>query len=163
LTPDAQLLKRMKFNYAIKLHSESWISARIKAEAHEYAHGCVVVGGVMIKPGTVKTTREYNITYKDPKVTSPASYSLCEVSNPNVMLSALKLSEDKSGIILRLYNTTNLVQETTIVMNIDWKKLELVNMLEEPVSSDGVELKMENHSISLKLTGKKVYTYKFSF
>lgn len=64
-------------------------------------------------------------------------YSFVSVLNPNVVLETVKMAEDNSGIIVRVYEVNNRRCNCTLKLSSDVKAAELVNLIEEPSTEEG--------------------------
>ncbi|GAH37926.1 unnamed protein product, partial [marine sediment metagenome] len=99
----------------------------------------------------------------------PESMSFLEIDNKNVLLSALKKSEEGNSLIVRLYNLASSSQKVKLQFfrNIAIKQAEIVNLLEEipkneikaeilNINENLLELTIEPHVIAtLKLKIKE--------
>ncbi len=71
-----------------------------------------------------------------------------KVDNNNITYSTIKQSEDNKGYIVRLYNKTNLNQDLTLTLNINYEKIELTNLVEEAINElDNLEFKFTPYEI----------------
>lgn len=68
---------------------------------------------------------------------------MLNIDGDNIVLSALKTSEDGRGIILRLYNPTNNESIAKLKLNFDYKELSLAKLSEIKVK----KLEPENEEL----------------
>ena len=95
----SQLLQKMDFRYAIYPHTGSWSEGNVYREAQSVnaATGCwQLTGG---EAGSFPLTK-----------------SFCNISNQNLIISALKQAENGKNIILRVFNPTSGEQSGTIAL-----------------------------------------------
>jgi len=91
-----------------------------------------------------------NVAVKEFEPYLPESMSFLEIDNKNVLLSALKKSEEGNSLIVRLYNLASSSQKVKLQFfrNIAIKQAEIVNLLEEiPIN----EIKAEIFNINENL------------
>lgn len=81
--------------------------------------------------------------------TLPHTYSMFELDNKNVHITAVKKSEDGNGTVIRMYNPTEALQNVTL--NSECKKAELLKINEEFVEE------IEN---TFSISPKKIVTVK---
>jgi alpha-mannosidase len=95
------------------------------------------------------------------KGTLPQTASFLSIEPSTVIMSALKVADDGSGLILRVYNPTSKDLEAKIVCSQKpVKKAGIVNFLEEPKS----ELEVDSTgAVKLPITHKRIVTMKLSF
>lgn len=87
---------------------------------------------------------------------SPKSYF--EIKNRNIALSIFKCSEDKSGYILRTFNTTGDVQSGEISFGFDAEKAYLTDLNEKEIS----ELSVLDNLVILQWTPHEIKTVKIT-
>lgn len=136
-----QLQKKMKFRYAlIPLDSNCTYSdlLDVRQDLSETD---------MIYSGRVENGDAAN---------SPKSYF--EIKNRNIALSIFKCSEDKSGYILRTFNTTGDVQSGKISFGFDVEKVYLTDLNENEIS----ELSFLDNSVMLQWTPYEIKTVKIT-
>ncbi|MFA5692825.1 MAG: glycoside hydrolase family 38 C-terminal domain-containing protein [Acholeplasmataceae bacterium] len=71
----------------------------------------------------------FNTTFL--KLKENSNLKLFELDNIDISYSTIKESYDKKGIIIRLYERSGYNQEANLKLNFDYKKLELVNLVED--------------------------------
>jgi len=90
----------------------------------------------------------------------PAEMSIAAIGLKELVLSTVKRSEDKSGLIVRLYNISTKESKGNVTMYRDLQRCDTVNLNEELVGS--VPL-VSPRSVSVTVPGKKIITLKFTF
>jgi alpha-mannosidase len=129
------------FEYMIYPHQGDWISAQVHQIAEQLS-----VPLLPVQAGTNKGTL-------------PAEYSFMEIEQPELVLSAVKLSEDKDALVIRVYNPTLKPVNGKINFYKTIESVQLVTMEEKPLK----DLKIEDKSLSLLVDKKKVVTLKIKF
>lgn len=115
------------FTYAIYPHPGTWQTAQTTRHARE-----LNIAPIIYQPSSQLPTSH----------TVKSSHSFLTINNPNLILSALKPSEDNNNeFILRCYEThgetTNVDITTTLTLDVSEDiKRDRVNLLETPLSSD---------------------------
>ena len=84
----------------------------------------------------------------------PKTASVLSVDNPYLHVTAVKNSEDDSGLIVRMYNPTEKAQSFTFGLCRSAKKITLCKMSEEYLS---------DADIKNTVLPKKIATYKIEF
>jgi len=79
----------------------------------------------------------------------PHNYSLFDVDNKNIHITAVKKAEDGNGTVIRMYNPTEALQKVTL--NTECKKIELLKMNEEFI---------QETDNTLMISPKKIVTVK---
>ncbi|MCS7230410.1 MAG: glycosyl hydrolase-related protein [Candidatus Kryptonium sp.] len=109
-TPDAQCLGIYEFEYSIFLYrSNDFKSVNTQAEIYHSPNF---------------TVKRKNL------IQNLSKFSMLNIDGDNIVLSALKTSEDGRGIILRLYNPTNNESIAKLKLNFDYKELSLAKLSE---------------------------------
>ena len=128
----------LEYNYALYPHTGDWITGHVQENAYEFKVGIKAIQGVPVE-GIL-----------------PPQNSFIEINNENVVLSAIKLSEDKTGYIVRLWNKSDKPAKTNISINLPIEKAEIVKMNEEKIS----DIVISNQTISLDIDKHKIITIK---
>ena len=135
----SQLQRKMEYHYALYPHEGDWQSGNVFREAQvvnaKPAAWQLLGGGA----GDL-----------------PLSASFCHITNPQVILSAVKQSEDKNSLILRIYNPTAERQTTKVTFGFAIRSAWLCNLNENheeqlPVADCG-------KSITLDVPAGKIIT-----
>lgn len=140
----AQCLRPHVFRYAIYPHAGQWDKAEVFRKSLEF-----------------QTPLKATQSIKYSKGNLPKHLSFMEVIPSNIIVSALKKSEDGSSFILRLYNPTKKIISSTI--KFPFKKIisaSIVNSLEETIE----ELKISGGGLIMyDIPMKKIMTLKIKF
>jgi len=92
-----------------------------------------------------------------PHLRLPAAKSLCSINNPALVMTALKQSEDESGLVLRIYNNSGQKQDGVISMSCPVDQIESCTLAEKAERA----LKMKNTQLKITVPPKKIITLKF--
>ncbi|WXG44639.1 MAG: glycoside hydrolase family 38 C-terminal domain-containing protein [Promethearchaeati archaeon SRVP18_Atabeyarchaeia-1] len=114
-TPGAQCLGKQIFNYSVIPHKGTWEESKAYLQSMQHRvpmrtvqvvdHEFAVLGEQAIVPGDF---HEPVVKAGAPQVVSlPLELSFLTMEPDNILISAIKRSEDGSGIIIRVYNTTS--------------------------------------------------------
>jgi mannosylglycerate hydrolase len=139
-TPAAQMPGNNAFDYAILPHSAS---ETVKAYHEAYAFNAAF--------RSARTSLHFGPL--------PASGSMVEVTHPEFVLSAVKIAEDGSGLVVRGYNISN--QSLTVTIK-PWKKFfkaSQVNLLEAEQASLSTG---EQGEVSFQVAAFQIVSIKFS-
>jgi mannosylglycerate hydrolase len=170
-TPGAQCQGRQVFNYSIIAHKGTWETSKSYLQAMQQKAGVKTVQVVdhefallkeqAIVPGefdepVVKTA-------VSPPISLPLKLSFLSVEPANILVSAIKRSEDGRGIVARLYNTTNEEVEGRLRMYGNIEKATQVNMHEEATKGQNrkkVEWRVSNKELTFEARPFNVKTFK---
>ncbi len=132
---------KQEFEYLIYPHQGDWINANVHRFAEQLS-----VPLIPVQTGVCKGYL-------------PTQFSFMEIEQPELILSALKQSEDKKGLIIRFYNPTEKEIDTKINFYKAIASAHLVSIEEKAFE----KLSVENKSIKLTAYKKKVVTIKIGF
>lgn len=114
----------LEYNYAIYPHSGTWQDGDVLENAYDFKVKPKAIQGVPIE-GEI-----------------PCEQSFVETNSKDIVLSAIKQSEDKNGIIIRFWSSSDGDINASIKINLPHKSLRLVRMdeseKEELKETDGV-------------------------
>jgi alpha-mannosidase len=120
------------FTYALYPHAENWSYSETVYEAAKLNQPTYVVAGGVVG----------------------AEYSFASVNKKNVMLETVKLAEDQSGIILRMYECENASTKAHVTLGTvaNVVSIEECNLLEEaseiiPITNDGFDITIKPYEI----------------
>jgi mannosylglycerate hydrolase len=167
-TPDAQCLGRHFFDYSVIAHKGNWEDSKAYVQAMQHKvpmktvqiveHEFAVLKDQAIVPGEFNEPVARVATSPPPSL--PLELSFLSVEPNNILVSAIKRSEDGNGIIVRVYNTTNKKVEGRLRIYGNIKKVIAVNMREEAKTGNGEqkvskraneqELSFEAHPFNVK-------------
>jgi mannosylglycerate hydrolase len=141
-TPGAQCQGKRFFDYAVIAHKGTWEDSKAYLQAMQHKipmrtaqvvdHEFAVLGDQAIIPG--EFTEPVAKAAASPSSSLPLNHSFLSVEPDNIIVSAIKRAEDGSGIIVRVYNTTN--EKVTGILRFPTRMKEVVpvNMREEPLT-----------------------------
>ena len=127
-----------KFRYLIYPHAGRWDDA----EVHREAEG-LTAPLILAQAGPHKGDL-------------PKRMSFVEVAPTNLVMSALKRSEDGEAVVLRLHNPTEKRIEGTVTCFRRIRSAELVTLEEKPIR----KLKVDGSSVKLRVDTRKIVTLK---
>jgi len=85
-------------------------------------------------------------------------YSFVSSSNDNVIIETVKMAEKDDDIIVRMYESKNGTEKTTVRFGFDVAKVYITDMLENVIS----ELEVKNNSVDITLGNFEIVTIKVS-
>lgn len=135
-TPGAQCKRRMVFEYAIIPHWNTWSEAKAYKLAREFA---IPLFCISFQRGGKELPREMRFI---------------EIKPDNLIVTALKKSEDDEYVVLRFYNILPRNTEAEIFIGFDVEELWLANLNEEPIS----RLRIEKGMVKLNVEPHKIIT-----
>jgi mannosylglycerate hydrolase len=151
LIKTAQMVGEYTFDYSIIPHSGSWETAVRSAYEFQYP----------VQLNTPKPENSFGIEllYLDSKnadtLSLPEEHGFIELDNDMIMISAVKKHENKNALIVRLYNPTEQIQESTV--KIKPLKGEVTQVIEANLMEQVLPDKSYNkNNIRLKLLPKKI-------
>jgi alpha-mannosidase len=119
---------RQRFRYSLYPHPGSWKQAMTVRRGYEFNY------------------RLQSMQLETHAGTRPASYSFVRVSNPNVVLTAVKKAEDANGLIFRFYEWAGSTGDVRIDVPSRATSATLTNLMEEP---QGSELGVTNNQVTV--------------
>jgi len=135
-TPDAQCLRRYRFEYGVLPHAGDW--RQVYRPAYNYVTPLLLTRGDTHEGLNL---HEMNITRDDPALTRPRPWprggphpdrlSFVEIEPHTLVVSAVKRAANGSGLVVRFYNVTREPVQGTVR---SWRPLEgayLLNLNEE--------------------------------
>jgi alpha-mannosidase len=142
--PEARELKRYVFRYSIYPHEGDWLGAASYKHAHEF-----------------NTDLDAMQLPKDIKI--PLIKSFLEINPESIILSALKMAEDKDGVILRFYETMGMETDAAITLFKKPKAVKVVNLLEVEDESLKTVLEQDTKGITMTVNPFEIVTLKIEF
>jgi alpha-mannosidase len=112
---------------------------------HEFSYAIYPHEGNHVTGGVVRAGYEFNMPLRQMEVprhkgNMPATASLIETDNPNIVVEAVKKAQDSNDLIVRMYECHGGRTTARLRLGIPVRKAALVTMLEEnavPVASKG--------------------------
>lgn len=160
-TPGAQCIGNYRYNYAILPHSGDW--RQVFRWAYQY-NTPLLVSRADTHEGL--DLREMNITRDDPNQVkaipwprggpNPGSLSYITVEAPELVISALRRSQDGQGLILRLFNITSKPVTTLVKSYRPLVKAWVVNLNEE--RQDAI-ITSDKNTFEVKVGPHQIATY----
>lgn len=122
------------FTYAIYPHAEKWQAAKTVEQAYDLNQPAIAVAGG--KPGSL--------------------LSKASVDKSNVVLETIKCAESGEGTIIRMYESENALTKTNLVVEGNYNKAFVCNLLEE----EEAELELKDGVVCVQLKPYEVVTVK---
>ena len=138
--PDARETKTYTFKYSIYPHEGDWKRAKSYKQGYEYNYDLIALQ----LPKTKKFRTERSFIRLEPE---------------NIILTALKPSEDGDGIILRFYEASGEDTEAKITVFKEPKRAVKTNLLEE----EEEEVSLNGDTITLGVKPFEIVTIKLFF
>jgi alpha-mannosidase len=168
-TPDAAETRPYTFNYSILPHEDSW------NEAATYRHGIEVnMSLIAIQINNNKNNKNIidaaNESEKEENNQNgrrkylPSTYSFLQIDPKNIVLSTLKLSEDKNAIIVRFYETEDKKTLAKLRFAKKIKSICLTDLLENDLNQViNVNGNYNTHYLEIEVEPFKIVTLKVKF
>lgn len=141
-TPGAQCMGTYEFSYSIAYHTGNWRSNQVYQVLDKASKPCAVY--------------QIGCKVKEDKIGQMSGF-LSELPG-QVRLSALKLSEDGKGLILRFYHIGEEAEYFPVRVPKGIQNVWAVNLAEEPLA----EIPVEDESVSLRIQPHQIITIKMS-
>jgi len=143
--PDAREEKRYTFKYAAYPHEGDWRQAKVYKMGYEFNYHLIAL--------QIPRNKKYRLRR-----------SFLKIEPDNVILTALKLAEDKDGIVVRFYEAEGKDCKAKLEFFRKIKTAKVVNMLEETdeefEKEFGKDLKINGNVIELDMKPFEVVTLK---
>ena len=139
--PDARELKKYTFNYSIYPHFGDWKKAKSYRQGYEFNYNLIAFQ----LPAGIK--------YRSKR-------SFFKVSPENVIVTALKKSENGEGITIRFYEAEGKKTDTTITLFKKPKDVKVVNLMEEKDKEFDKKIKVEENEIKVVVNPFEIVTLK---
>ncbi|VGO19514.1 alpha-mannosidase [Pontiella sulfatireligans] len=133
----SQMLQTVDYEYAIYPHAGNWDEGKVYAEADKLNSKPAVTQISMNRGGELPTVASH--------------YA---IDNESLVLSSVKKAEDREGMVLRLFNPTDEIQEGKVSIGLPVSRAWKLNLIEKR----GEELSIEDGSVSLSLEKGKIAT-----
>lgn len=139
-SPEAEMLGKWEFEYAIYAHAGDWKQGNVIHEAED----------AMLP---MKALQAFHEIRGDMTGTMPPEQSLVSVDTPMAVTSIIKKADNRYSLIVRLYNPDSKQTTATIKLWAPIKEAHLVDLWEER------QEKLEaNGAVKLKIPAKKIVT-----
>ncbi len=143
-TPDANLLKNLKFNFAISIGKNEYSISKISNISKEY-----LTPFYYYQAAEFKNVDIFFLMNKPEIQDVPFDYSIFSSENRNCILSTVKKAEKENALIIRVYNPDDKKStDFDIIYHDDIKNTSLVKFDEETVM-DNVEFSFDGNKINI--------------
>lgn len=140
-TPEAQCIGRQVFEYAVVLHEGDWASAGMQKEAYDY-------NTPLIPVSFYHQVRDWLA-----KPSLPEEAGFIQIKPDALVMTAMKKSEDRDSVIIRIYNPTGKKVKGEIDFAFDLKEARLVNLDESPKEEIPVK---DGHLVKVDVRSKEI-------
>lgn len=141
-TPDAQMMQKMEFHYGIAFLDETFDEGALFKEVDQY-RGRAVSYQLQVYNTFEERLERFELPQPVEKV--PASYSLLEIDNERIFISACKKAYEDKNMIVRLFNPSGEIE--TLKASSDFYKRVVETDLYE---AEGQEMDMDSIAIPPK-------------
>ena len=143
-TPDAQLLKNLKFNFAIFIGKEGYSASKISNMSKEY-----LTPFYYYQAAEFKNVDIFFLMNKPEIQNVPFDFFMFSSENRNCVLSTVKKAEKEDALIIRIYNPDDRkCADFYMTCNDDVEDISLVKFDEETVM-DNVEFSFDGNKIKI--------------
>jgi mannosylglycerate hydrolase len=142
-TPEAQCLGQSTFDYALVPHRGTWEAdeALVLQEAQRF--------------NTPVTTRA--VVTEQHTGLLPSQATLVEVEPRELVVSAIKRSNNGKGLVVRIYNPLDRTVSASIRSGIAFTRASVANLLEEP----GAPITVDDQCVHMNIHGEEITTVVF--
>jgi alpha-mannosidase len=143
LTPEAQCLSQSTFDYALVPHSGTWETdeALILQEAQRF--------NTPVATRAVVTEQHAGVL--------PSEAALVKVEPGELVVSAIKQSNNGKGLVVRVYNPLHWTVSASIRLGIAFTHASVANLLEEP----GESITVDDQCVHMNIRGEEIMTVIF--
>ena len=143
-TPDANLLKNLKFNFAISIERDEYSISKISNISKEY-----LTPFYYYQAAEFKNVDIFFLMNKPEIQNVPFDFSIFSSENRNCVLSTVKKAEKEDALIIRIYNPDDRkCADFYMTCNDDIEDISLVKFDEETVM-DNVEFSFDGNKIKI--------------
>ncbi|MPQ44494.1 alpha-mannosidase [Clostridium tarantellae] len=162
------LLNDCKYGYNISettidlnlLRSPAYPDPNADRGNHVFKYALLPHKGDYIEGNVVKEAYNFNIplqaTYTDKLINTNSIESLLTLDCENIIVESIKKAEFSNDVIVRLYECHGNDAKVKINFNKDYKNIELVNLIEDPIKQE----KFDSSKLELKFSPFEVHTLK---
>jgi alpha-mannosidase len=148
-TPDAAETRPYTFRYSALPHKGDWKQAASYRHGMEINMPLVSIQGMNDKIENKENRKRYH-----------SKFSLLEITPKNILLSALKMSEDKKSIIVRFYET----EGKRTVANLKFGKIIKSAAVTDLLENEIRKLKLfKDHTLQIGVDPYRIITLKLEF
>lgn len=129
--------------------------------SHSFKYALMPHSGSLVQANVVQEALHFN-NYRPFRITEDPQ-DFFSISNSRIIMTAFKQAEDKSGLILRVYESSGTLSKATVAFNSarlgTLEQVNFSNVLED----SGEQLPVTNGAFEISLKAFEVATYKLSF
>ncbi len=138
---DAREIKKYNFTYSIYPHKKNWKKAKSYKQGYEFNYSLIAL--------QLQREKKYK-----------RENSFLKVSPDNVIVTALKKSEDEKGIIIRFYEAQGKKTETTLTLFKKPEEVQVVNLIEEKDKEFDKKIEIKENEIKLNTAPFEIVSLK---
>jgi len=146
---DSQMLGTTELAYSLYAHAGFWDEAGVVAEARAYL--------------TPPLAAQAGKCGAPPADALPTEHAFLQVSPPNIMLGALKRSEDGQAVILRLANPEARAIDAVVALDRPLASVQAVLADEQTPATDEPTWESSEKTIRLRMPPKRIATIRFQY
>ena len=152
-TPDAQLLKKLNFNFAIYISKNEFSVSDTVNLSKEY-----LTPFQYYQAAEFKNVDIYFLMNKPEIQSTPFDYSLFSFENQNCVLSTVKKAEKEESLLIRIYNPDDIkATDFSMIYNEETDKADLVKFNEETIMG-GIDFSFEKSGEKSRIIINEVKT-----
>ena len=153
LTPDARLLKKLNFNFAIFISKNEFSASDMANLSKEY-----LTPFQYYQAAEFKNVDIFFLMNKPEIQSTPFSYSLFSFENKDCVLSTVKKAEKENSLIIRIYNPDDIkATDFSMIYNEETDKADLVKFNEETIMG-GIDFSFEKSGEKSRIIINEVKT-----
>ena len=165
-TPDAQCLGKRVAHYALFPHAGDWLDARVWQEGHAFRTPlrCVQKGAAYAGELDTVHRQHWRRGHSDIQTgTLPTNDSLLEIQPEFIIVSAVKVAEERDSLVVRIYNMKTEPVESVLVPGFECSRAWRVNLDEDrlcelPVTGGRITLELGIREIgTIELEGDQIW------
>jgi alpha-mannosidase len=146
-TPDAAEVKPYTFRYSVLPHDGDW------REAASYRYGMEINMPLV----SIQVTKTENTEYKNKCL---GKFSFLEISPKNILISALRMSEDNESVIVRFFETEGKRTVAILKFGKIIKSAVVTDLLENEIRK--LE-QIKNNALQIEVQPYRIITLKLEF
>ena len=147
------------------LRAPTWPDPEADQGHHHFSYALYPHAGDWKQALSVRHGYDFDYKLKAMQVEShagdlPQRHSLAAVSNPNVVLTAMKRSEDGKGLVMRFYEWAGKSGNVTLTVPPGATSASVVNLMEKP---EGQPLTVTNNKVTVAVTPYQIQTVQVDY
>jgi alpha-mannosidase len=165
-TPDAQCIGRHHFHLSLIPFAGSWLDAGVAQEAERFCVPLATVAATRTgNHAPVMKTNGYLHWLRSARVkpgAAPAERSIVFCTDPQLMISAVKVAEDGVSLVVRVWNPATRRRTGRLCFFHPLSSAQSVNLNEEPLPNGELEVR-HGHEVPIEAGPRQVRTVRVQF